>query len=193
MICSVAGCEKEAKNSGMCWKHYTRKRRYGDVNALKKLPSGYWRGQRCSVEGCNNFVRTKGFCNMHYLRKWKGQVAGPATPYIADDGAGYISVHGYHIITVPGRGQIKAHRYIAEKALGKRLPNRAVVHHWNRNRLDNRNCNLVVCPDESYHRLLHARQKALGYDGPPPPESLTNSADAEPMQPVAAISTSEGE
>lgn len=32
--CSIDGCEKLAKNSGMCWGHYTRKRRYGSPERL---------------------------------------------------------------------------------------------------------------------------------------------------------------
>lgn len=55
----------------------------------------------------------------------------------------------------------KAHIVIAEMALGKSLPDGAEVHHVNGVRNDNDNANLVVCPSREYHRLLHARQKAL--------------------------------
>jgi hypothetical protein len=49
----------------------------------------------------------------------------------------------------------------AEKALGKYLPEGAVVHHANLNRKDNRNCNLVICQDWAYHMLLHKRLRAF--------------------------------
>jgi hypothetical protein len=60
-----------------------------------------------------------------------------------------------------------AHTVIAENALGKRLPLDAEVHHWNKNKLDNRPENLVICPDRTYHRLLHLRQNALEACGNP--------------------------
>ena len=43
---------------------------------------------------------------------------------------------------------------IAEKALGKLLPEKAVVHHHTPEQP-------VICQDQSYHMLLHARQRAL--------------------------------
>ena len=44
---------------------------------------------------------------------------------------------------------------------------RAVVHHINGVKADNRTCNLVICQDEDYHRLLHKRARALAACGNP--------------------------
>ena len=63
------------------------------------------------------------------------------------------------------RGRVMEHILVVESAMGKELkwPNR--VHHINGDRSDNRNCNLVVCEDERYHRLLHTRAKSLKESG----------------------------
>lgn len=57
------------------------------------------------------------------------------------------------------------HVAIAEKALGKKLPAGAIVHHVNENTLDNANSNLVICPSRAYHNLLHMRMRALAACG----------------------------
>lgn len=60
----------------------------------------------------------------------------------------------------PRRGSY-LHIQIAERALGKPLPAGAVVHHIDLNPRNNSTNNLVVCPSQKYHFLLHRRQRAL--------------------------------
>ncbi len=58
------------------------------------------------------------------------------------------------------RGYVFEHILVAEKALGKFLPEGAEIHHVNGIKDDNRPSNLVICPDHSYHILLHVRMRA---------------------------------
>jgi len=51
-------------------------------------------------------------------------------------------------------GYVLAHRLIAGKALGKTLPEKVEIHHYDK-------VQLVICQDNSYHKLLHRRTKAL--------------------------------
>ena len=59
-------------------------------------------------------------------------------------------------------GYVKEHILRAEKALGKPLPDGAVVHHVNGSRDSGP---LVICQDDNYHRLLHRRMRALAACG----------------------------
>jgi len=76
---------------------------------------------------------------------------------------GKATKRGYLIVASPGHprannGYVPEHILRAEKALGKSLPNSAVVHHANG--LKN-NGPLVICQDQGYHNLLHRRMRAL--------------------------------
>lgn len=59
----------------------------------------------------------------------------------------------------------RAHILVAERALGRRLPEHAQVHHVNEDPSDNRPANLVICQDLAYHKLLHQRARALRASG----------------------------
>lgn len=57
-------------------------------------------------------------------------------------------------------GYIKRANLIAEKALGRYLKNKEMVHHNNRKRDDDRNCNLLICT-RSYHSWLHNKIRRM--------------------------------
>lgn len=112
----------------------------------------------CVTPGCAAPVYNlkRGLCRNCYARFLHH---GSPDRLIAAPGAGTVMNHGYRRTRSDGRRDLE-HRLIAEAALGKRLPETAVVHHFDGDKLNNGNSNLVVCPSESYHRLLHRRQDA---------------------------------
>ncbi len=73
---------------------------------------------------------------------------------------------GYMTILFPSHpdacptGYVYEHRLIGEKVLGKPLPKNVEVHHINNIRDDNTKGNLIICSN-SYHKILHRREKAL--------------------------------
>jgi len=71
-------------------------------------------------------------------------------------GVGYVSRHG-----------VRVHVRTAQTAIGKALPAGAVVHHVDGNPRNNTNANLVICQDQRYHVLLHARARIVKAGGNP--------------------------
>lgn len=61
--CSVEGCERNAKNVGLCGMHYQRKRTHGstDERHRHKRPT-------CSVVGCWRPHEGRGYCARHLYR-----------------------------------------------------------------------------------------------------------------------------
>mgnify|MGYP000915328673 FL=1 len=116
----------------------------------------------CAVPDCGAFCFGLGFCNKHYLRfkKYGDPLAGHRR---ARGSGGYNSL-GYHVSMDKGRQRL-THILIAERVLGKPLPAGAVVHHANCDPSDNRNENLVICPDQRYHLLIHRRTRAFEATG----------------------------
>lgn len=107
-----------------------------------------------------------------------GHIAGQPTRFIQHHGTTgahhhawnngrSTNAHGYVRIKMPDhvradkKGYVMEHIVIAEKALGRSLPDGVQVHHANRATGDNRNHNLVICEDSAYHHLLHQRLSAF--------------------------------
>lgn len=83
------------------------------------------------------------------------------------DADGYVHVLRPDHPRADSIGYVREHILVAEEAMGKPLPEGALIHHVNQDPSDNRPENLVVCPDDAYHMLLHARQRALDAAGDP--------------------------
>lgn len=91
--------------------------------------------------------------NGHKCRR-RRSVSSARTP----DGAGYYKVR-------IGDKQVREHVAVAETILGRALPVGAQVHHADHDRSNNEPANLVICPSDSYHKLLHQRARALAECG----------------------------
>ena len=111
----------------------------------------------CMVDGCNRKASGK-YCGMHRARLQRG---GSLEIKRRHNGTGSIGKNGYVDIRIDGR-RVYEHVLVAERALGKPLPKGAIVHHMNCDRKDNRPENLVICPNEAYHRLIHKRMRKMG-------------------------------
>jgi hypothetical protein len=64
-------------------------------------------------------------------------------------------------------GSVYEHVLIAEKALGRYLPDGVEIHHVDENPANNSPSNLVICPSKAYHKLLHYRARILKMGGNP--------------------------
>lgn len=73
----------------------------------------------------------------------------------------------YRVRRHTGGGVKAVHILIAEKALGRRLPATAQVHHVDEDTRNNDNSNLVICESDSYHKFLHARTRVVKAGGNP--------------------------
>jgi|ERR1700694_425726 len=117
----------------------------------------------CKVEDCDKKLYAWGMCYMHYKRVKRH---GSTERQRREMGTGTLTQHGYISIEHSGKAKYE-HVLMAEKVLGRPLRGEERVHHMNGNGRDNKTpFNLVICPNEAYHQLLHRRMRALGYEGP---------------------------
>lgn len=157
--CAIEGCESPVRYVGLCGKHYKRKWRHGSPNITMINMTGI--RSHCHVEECEREVRypSTGLCHPHHIL-WTRH--GRLHNIRAASGEGRPkTAAGYVMLTREGR-KVYEHIWLAEKALGKRLPPKAIVHHMNGDPADNFTpFNLVICPNQAYHLLLHRRAKEL--------------------------------
>ena len=112
----------------------------------------------CIVEGCDGKHKARGLCSRHY-DTWNHS-GDPLVRQRRERGTGTLNHYGYHVSFIDGASKL-THTLVAETALGKPLPVGACVHHVNEIKIDNNNTNLVICPNDAYHKLLHRRMRAL--------------------------------
>lgn len=93
--------------------------------------------------------------------------------------------NGYAMLYAPDNPRAKNNKgllvkrciLVAEKAIGKYLPKKAVVHHVDENKLNDLPSNLVICEDENYHRLFHRRARIVKAGGNPEIQQLCSTCN----------------
>lgn len=114
-------------------------------------------------------------CPICYQRQTRAATCFSCRQRPRTDGAPFMDADGYMRVFLPEHPKAKRangnsvfeHVLVAERALGKFLPDRAVVHHHDGIRSHNTGANLVICEDAAYHNLIHARQRAFEACGNP--------------------------
>lgn len=86
-----------------------------------------------------------------------------------------VTIHGHP--KADPQGHVYIHVLAAERAIGKSLPPKAMVHHVDDDGTNNANRNLVICQDQAYHKLLHVRAKVVRAGGNPNAEKFCRDCD----------------
>lgn len=115
-------------------------------------------GGSCSV--CGSIIYCKALCKKHYMKLQRHGDPRAGYEHERKRGTGTVTADGYIEIKRNGVSRLE-HVLIAERALGHALPSEARVHHVDGNESNNSSTNLVICPNDAYHQLLHSRQRAL--------------------------------
>jgi hypothetical protein len=138
-----------------CWKII----RPSHVSKVQAVLNKGKENRKCLVEGCEGKYHARGYCNPHLHKLVR--YGNPNTPdKIRKDGEGTFC-RGYKDITINGE-QVKEHRHIMEKHLGRKLKPfpEETIHHLNGNRSDNRIENMVIMSN-SEHAKLHYSLKGF--------------------------------
>lgn len=95
-----------------------------------------------------------------------------------------IDYNGYAKIKAHGHGRAHINSYVyehifeVERTLGRPLPRSSVVHHVDDNKSNNSHSNLVVCENDLYHRILHARARIVRRGGKPSIHKICPTCDS---------------
>jgi hypothetical protein len=130
--------------------------------------------------GCGCGLPTPNATVTDRARNW---VKGQPTWFIRGHVKRLPVTKSYRHIVENGR-HTRIHVVRAERALGKPLPPKAVVHHADGSKRDD--APLVICQDQAYHHLLHQRMRVKAAGGNPNTEAICGHCRM--LKPLAAFS-----
>jgi len=132
-------------------------------NKGKKGSKGFWEGKKMSKEHREKLSKShKGQKAWNKGKKYK-QISLDKHPNWK---GGRIIMRGYIFLKKPDhpystkQGYIREHRLIMEKKIGRFLKKSEIVHHIDKNTLNNNIDNLMLLPNVSTHIKLHAKLRA---------------------------------
>lgn len=110
----------------------------------------------------------------------RGYIKGQPRRFIARHYRAKRRTTGYPALSAMGHpkaknGCVYEHVLIAERALGRYLPEGVEVHHVDEDSTNNANTNLVICQDRAYHKLLHVRARVVAAGGNPDTERICST------------------
>jgi hypothetical protein len=175
--CAVEGCDGARYAKGYCSAHYQRLKKTGQLELRPREPESLigrrfgkltvvdWAPKTPSGEARFRCIGDCGHERIVHAGNLKsGHTAGCQKCRATKDVNLLTPNMDRHIRIKRGGERWLLHRLIAEVALGKGLPDKAVVHHVYGHP---DHFSLVVCPDSAYHNLIHARERALDECGNP--------------------------
>jgi len=115
--------------------------------------------------GCGQVVARRFFSgHQNHVRSTRRELNGhwKGGRYVND--SGYAMVYDPEHRRASANGYVREHIALAEKALGKPIPDGAQVHHLTH---ISDNSSIVLCQDQKYHFLLHMRERAYKECGNP--------------------------
>jgi hypothetical protein len=102
----------------------------------------------------------------------RGAVKGQPRRFLMGHNSRKAVTIDYRKLHLPDRA-VRLHRLRAERALGKPLPPKAIVHHADGSKGDQ--AQLVICQDQAYHMYLHARMRVKAAGGNPNTDAICGS------------------
>lgn len=138
--CKVEDCNKKHRGKGFCHEHYNE----------------WYRSQfQCSIKDCNGKYFASGYCGGHYFLFKK--YGDPLFKSRRSPGEGYIRKDGYKV-TFKNRHIFYEHRNVMESIIGRPLYPNEIIHHIDKNPLNNSSENLLIT-DKHKHPSLHSNPK----------------------------------
>ena len=105
----------------------------------------------CYIKDCTNKSHRKNLCNAHYLRFLRN--GDPNITKRRQNGSGTI-LNGYKLIYHLGK-QNYEHRIVMETILNRKLKRSEIVHHIDRNKLNNSESNLEILKQDIHCKIHH--------------------------------------